>query len=300
MSKDFIHQELEVAQAGADIKEGSRGGRIGKILTTSFFSASILMTVCAVVFTIIFFVSEVVGCSMMLTLNPSYRKIDNENVRDSVLVNKFIEPKRGDVIVLKHTWGATTSKAGETEYFIKRLIAVGGDRVHFNRYHGTYETPGDICDDPTCLLNHPTYKTVVNDQEINEWYLDKVHWGKMRFYGANIYAHVNGKTRPYTTNDFVPFFNRSIHINEDETSPSYGKYEIFIKSGEIFFMGDNRGGDSIVDWNNNMFSYDCTSFGPQPRSVIEGVSVNIIRDDESIPQYIWEKTKQFFSFKWLF
>lgn len=281
MGKDFIHQELEVAQAGADIKEGSRGRRIGKILTTSFFSTSILLTICAIVFTIVFFVSEVVGSSMMLTLNASYRP-DNKNVRDSVLVNKFVEPKRGDVIVLKHTWAQTTSKAGTTEYFIKRLIAVGGDRVHFNRYgDGTLTKPY-------------TYKTVVNDKEIDEWYLDNVHWGVMAFYGANIYEYINGRPRPNPTGDFVPFRTRSIKFNEDN-----GKYEIYVKPGEIFFMGDNRGSANQTDWDNNMHSYDCTSFGPQSKSVIEGVSADIIRHKESIPNYIWRKTKQFFRFKWL-
>jgi len=299
MEKDFIHQELEVAQAGADVKEGSRGGRIGKILTTTFFSTSILLTVSAIIFTIIFFISVVSGSSMMLTLNSDYRKGDNENVHDSVLMNKFITPKRGDVIIVKHIWGPTTSKAGEKDNLIKRLIAVGGDRVHFNRYHNVN---GELisCTAALCpaMPGSHQYKTVVNDKEIDEWYLDDVHWGIMAFYGDNIYNYINYGKRPPTP-DFVPF-NNSIRANNDTASPSFGKREIFIEKGEIFFMGDNRGSASAIDWDKNMHSYDCTAFGPVSRSTIEGVRVDTIWDGESIPNYIWRKVKQFFRFKWLF
>lgn len=297
MEKDFIHQELEVAQAGADIKEGSRGGRIGKVVATSFFSVSILLTICAVIFTIVFFVSEVFGSSMMLTLNRDWRQ-DNRDISEHVLVNRFIEPRRGDIVVLQHTWGPTTSRAGQREHFIKRVIAVGGDRVRFNRYHDLGGGNLELCVNPACLPSSfvatHIYRTVVNDIEIDEYYLDDVHWGIMAFYGDNIYEYINGRQRPHQTNDFIPFRSRSVMFNGANQ-----RYEIFVEADEVFVMGDNRGSANRADWDKNMHSYDSTAFGPIQRSTIEGVSVDIIGQGETIPGYVWRKVRQFFRFNWI-
>jgi len=77
------------------------------------------------------------------------------------------------------------------------------------------------------------------------------------------------------------------------------RYEIFVEADEVFVMGDNRGSANRADWDKNMHSYDSTAFGPIQRSTIEGVSVDIIGQGETIPGYVWRKVRQFFRFNWI-
>jgi len=276
MEKEFLHQELEVAQAGADIKENTGWRRAGRIFATSIFAFSILLTISAVVFTVVFFISEVEGASMMLTLNPTYK--ENPKAKDHVLVNRYSTPKPGDVIVVRHYWQPWQEqyKKNKMEYFVKRLIAVEGQRVRFNKYG---EFPID------------TYKTVVDDIEIAEPYLDGF-WGKMTGYGRRIYDYLEkNNDKGFASTALVPFHDRCVFQNSET-----GKWEIVVPKGEIFFMGDQRGFDDPIIRP----SYDCTSFGPQPAEYVEGVSVDTIRSDVTMPQYVWSKIQEFFSFKWLF
>jgi signal peptidase I len=282
MGKEFLHQELEVAQAGAGVKEGTRGKRIGKIFTTSFFSFAILLSIGAVAFTICFVINEVIGSSMMLTLNRQYIETRGA-ARDYVLSSKYTTAKRGDIVVIQNPYPEDPSKPN---LFIKRVIGVGGDRIRFNKY-GTFP--------------NEHYKTVVNDVEINESYLDLVHWGRMGQYGRNIYNYIENYGETPTTGGFVPFYNRSVKLNENKDSPSYGKYEIVLQSNEVFVMGDNRGSTNPDDFARvSGGSYDSTSFGPQPRNLIQGVHTATIYDHESFADFVWRKVKNFFKFKWLF
>lgn len=285
MSKEFLHQEFEVAQAGADIKEGSRWGRVGKVFTSIFFSFSIFLTIGAVIFTVIFFISIVEGSSMMVTLNADYiypGVLPENNIKDSVLVNRTLKPNYADIIVVKHIWGEEgkhcnpKKEPGKEEFFIKRVIGLEGDKISFNRYGaGTSGNPY-------------TYKTVRNGEEIDEWYLVDEKFGLMFDYGQHIYEYLNGGTP--TSQLFVPFGDC---ITEN---PETGVREIVVPAGHIFFMGDNRGGK---DWYS-LSSYDCTAFGPQAITLVEGVVVDRIDHLETIPQYAWRKFLEFFSFKWLF
>ena len=288
MTKEFLNQELEVAQAGAGVKESTALGRAGKVAATSFFSVSILMTIGAVIFTVIFFISEVVGSSMMLNLNPgidlTLAANHPDQPRDTVLANRYVTPKRFDIIVVKHEYpNGRTDANGNTifeEWYIKRLIAFAGERVSFKKY-------GDVPND--------YYTTLVNGEEIDEsGYLDPEYWGKMNIYGRKVYdylqssdpkAHLLGpSTDTYGIEDYSEFI-----VN----------HEIVIPDGYIFFMGDNRGGDNKGLYDG-YHSWDCTAFGPQPASFILGVAVERIEVGTTIPQYVWEKIKLFFSFKWLF
>jgi len=295
MEKKFLNQELEVAQAGADVKEGSRGSRIGKIITTTVFSFSILLAIFAISFVIIFFISDVYGSSMMVTLNASFVQDlapDHPNqTHDSVLVNKFKKPKPGDIIVVKHYWATPrydrNGSLVKMEYFIKRLIATEGQRVRFER-----ELVGEgviISDSYTPYR----YKLFVDDIEVDEYYLDiDGGWGIMAFYGDNIYEYIYTGGRKHSAGTLIPFKDS---IKDHPTLE--GVKEIVIGPGEIFYMGDNRGSDN---WGRfALHSYDCTSFGPQQASYIEGVRVDTIPHNQSFPGYLWSKFKWFFSFKWI-
>jgi signal peptidase I len=270
----------------------------------------------AVTFAIVFVIYSVLGSSMMLTLNPNFITTmdarDPSQPNDIVLVNRFATPKRGDIIVVRYDWPPTSSSFGEDPgNFIKRVIGVAGDRIRFER-------TCTICTS-TCIhsweneswrlanANQFTpfrYTLIRNDQPVTENYrgFDPSHWGVMAFYGDNIYEYLERgreggpNVRPHAA-DPTPFHERTVVLNEDPESPSFGKWEIVVPEGEIFYMGDNRGSDNVHDWA--IHSFDGTAFGPQPTSLVRGVRIATVEHDQSIPEFIWEQIKIFFSFRWL-
>jgi len=325
MSKEFLHQELEVAQAGGNIKEGTRGSRVAKFFTTSFFSFSISVAVGAVAFAVSFIICEVVGSSMMLAYNvnwtpsllvydPVLRETVDTNPRDTVLVNQFMKPRNGNVIVVRHYWGPDTyqGRAGRPPgLFIKRVVGVAGDRIRVER-------ECTICNAVECgnhdwrnIVNNTStpfiYRLVRNDEVVNENYrgFDQSGHGIMAFYGDNIYEYLErGKelginARPHFSNH-VPFHEKSVRLNEDQNSPSFGKWEIHVQKGEIFYLGDNRGSDDIQTLTTFLHSYDGSAFGPQPVNLVRGVVIDHMTHDQTIPEFVWSRIVYFFTFRWLF
>lgn len=323
MSKEFLHQELEVAQAGGSVKEGTRKSRVGGIFTTVFFSFSILLSIAAVTFAIVFVIHAVLGTSMMLALNPHYNfvlKIDDPSQsQDIVLTNRFVSPKLSNVITVRHYWGPDTNpgRRGEAPgLFIKRVIGLENDRIRFEREciicidvcTHSWSTPikGVIWPNEDTPFR---YRLVRNDKIIEEHYsgydlpLHRTDRCVMAFYGDQIYEYLENGTRPHGANlffgDYVPFRAASVVRNEDPESPSFGKYEIHVKKGEIFYMGDNRGGVNTHADFLGSHSYDGTAFGPQPLNLVTGVRIATIKNEQSIPSFIWQQITSFFSFKWL-
>jgi signal peptidase I len=318
MSREHIHQELEVAQAGGGVQEGSRKSRVAGIFTTTFFSASVLLAVSAVTFAIVFVIYAVLGSSMMLTLNPNFITTldarDPTQPNDIVLVNRFATPRRGDIIVVRYDWHLGSSNFGDDPgNFIKRVIGVPGDRIRFERErrtdaHGN-PIPGEIIPNQFTPFK---YTIIRNDHPVIENYrgFDPAHWGVMAFYGDNIYEYLEyGRTgnsyslgvpgpfvRPHAA-EVAPFHERTVVLNEDPESPSFGKWEIVVPEGEIFYMGDNRGSADVHDWS--IHSFDGTAFGPQPISLVRGVRVATVEHGQSVPEFIWEQIKIFFSFRWI-
>jgi len=312
MEKKFLHQELEVAQAGGNVKEGTRKSRVAGFFTVTFFSFSILLSVAAVAFAVMFVIHEVVGASMMLTLNAYHAT--NPEYKDIVLTNRFLEPKTGNIIVVRYPWPEGTSGYGqEPGRFIKRAIGLAGDRIRFER-------TCTLCDNGPCVaghnfVSHPLnastpfrYKLYRNDLPVDEHYLDSVHWGIMAFQGDNIYEYMNGRPRPHQTHgDYVPFRDRIVNgqkivrpnPTKDPASPHFGKMEIVVPEGEIFYLGDNRGSATWSDYIA-AHSYDGTAFGPQQANLVTGIRVATIEHGKPIPEFIWEQIVKFFSFKWLF
>ena len=74
---------------------------------------------------------------------PSESMVPTLEVGDRVFVNKFVyrfsDPGRGDVVVFEDV-------EGETEDLIKRVVAVGGDRVTFGR--GVLRVNGEPQEEP--------------------------------------------------------------------------------------------------------------------------------------------------------
>lgn len=272
MSKEFVSQEYEVAQAGADVREGTRRSRILKFLSTISLFTMIIISIAAVSFSLIFFLSEVNGSSMMQTLNKDFIKVENE-VSDNVLVNRFASAKRGDIIVVKNY------SDGNLSHYIKRLICIEDDKIRLEKKpDNTYQT---------IICYAGTDQWIVLD----EWYLDLDRWGIMTYYGRNFY---NLLENPDSIRESNPFYPSKQHI----VTPQDEKPYLLVPKNHVFYMGDNRGG--VDESYSNYSSYDCTSFGPQPAEYIEGVVVSIIKQEESIPSFVLRKIGEFFSFKWLF
>jgi len=309
MNKEFLHQELEVAQAGGGVKDGSRKSRVAKIFTTGFFSFSILLSVAAISFAIVFVIHEVAGPSMLNSLNSNWnpalvvssggRRQDN-NTRDMVLVNSFSNPKHGDIITVRYPWPPGTSGFGGPDgdgLFVKRVIGLEGDRIRFERVR---VLPGEI----THSFTPFRYRLVRNDKIIYEDYdgFDHSHYGVMAFYGDNFYEYINGRAIPHVVHgDFVSFRNREVNGMPIVRPDLQGRMELHVPPGEIFYMGDNRGtASSIAFSQTTLHSLDSTAFGPQPISLVTGVRAATIEHDKSIPEFIWEQIVAFFSFRWLF
>ncbi len=140
------------------------------------------------------------GTSMQPTLNAH-----SVNDQDIVLVNKFAEPKHGDIVILdissipsEYTQIYDTSKS----LLIKRVIAVGGDRIRM-----TYDSE--------------THSTIVylNGTPLQEEYV---------------------LSSASTTN--LEYFTTQQYWQTKLEQKIEGSNEITIPEGMIFCMGDNRDG----------------------------------------------------------
>ena len=285
--KEFISQEYSTEKRGKNLKEGTRGSRAVVITATSIFGLAIIVGVSLVSFTIIFFFSDVRGTSMMRHLNAN--GIDE----DSVVVNRFKSPQRGDVIVVNH-YNAQGNWSG---LHIKRLIAVGGDNIHFRFV-------------PANSTSIPRAHYVI---EINGVVHDNVDWDIFSFNARNpkydkFYAwqQSGGQTicptwlptdsvrRYWNNND--PGFRHSDEFGNSfvQWNEQRSRYEVVLPHNYIFYMGDHRGGDGSQHDLDRM-SADSTHYGPQPRSVIVGTVVERVHN-KSAGQWFGDKMLMIFTF----
>ena len=296
--KDFVNQQYSVAQKGGNLKDGTKKTRSTSFISGTFFSISLIISVTLVAFSIVFFFSPVYGSSMMATLNANCPVTNISNfTEDSVLVNRFKQPVRGDIIVVKFYYTEGSARAemhdsgGGYSYFIKRLIAFGGESVYFRR-------------EPNDLGGFSDYKYIieVNGEPINESYLD-LKWGKNITYedfwnmqqGTATYpAYYNSQDVPTNWYDSAgqPCF-------QEVTRNGITRRELVIPQDRMFFMGDNRGGDNDSE-GKALKSMDCTCFGPQPAANLVGTVVEKAMTGESPLHYAWRKICEFFTFRWLF
>ena len=303
--KGFVNQEYSVAQKGENLKDGTQQTRSAAWVSGSFFSISLIISVSLIAFTIVFFFSPVFGSSMMTTLNAN---CENYNLygyskpgdfsEDSVIVNRFKAPELGDIIVVKFYFLESSTRSdlmtdskGKYSYFIKRLIAFGGQGVYFR------QEPNDLGGNSSCKYK---YIIEVDGVPIDESYLD-LKWGKNisydEYYGWQQHPEfkMNGTTQGdveciWRGNNGESFFKPVLRNGE-------WRNELVIPEDRMFFMGDNRGGDYYPS-DESLKSMDCTVFGPQLSVNLVGTVIESTK--KSAPQYVWYKIKQFFSFKWLF
>jgi len=277
--KEFLAQEYSVAKGGKNIKEGTKTGRTGTILVGTFFCFSLVISISLIAFTIVFFFSRVEGSSMMATLNPDYTTVHSANT-DSVLVNRRSSPRRGDIIVVRYyrPTGNHNDGRGNFDFFIKRLIAMNGDTVYFNRIP---------LDEPTAGGQHYRFEIQVNGIAIDESYLDP-YWGQnVTYQRVWNYLYVNR------------YASRFAYFIRPVTYPNgIIRNEIHVPRGYMFYMGDNRGGSGTRE-DLELKSYDSSFFGPMPMSTLVGVVVDIVPNTRSLPAYFWQQFVHFITFRWV-
>ena len=301
--KQFISQEYSAETGGKNLKEGTRKSRVVTYITTAFFSLTIVIGISLVSFTVVFFFSEVKGPSMMKAINADFRENGNT---DSVIVNRYKKPARGDIIVVKHSNG---------DYHIKRLICLGGESIHLRLVDNNGNTVQSLNQGVRYIF------------EIDGVNYDNVLYNLDPYLGRNmrnsrydlLYEYQQGviSVAQFTDNrtgnpEFRIADHRGVEfrqfrvMDEDgktitwKTEPQpgdIGRWEFRLPKDYIFYMGDNRGGSGIGDdfWN---MSLDCTWFGPQRQKNIVGTVTEVIHD-KTAPQWFWDKVVWAFSLRWI-
>ena len=291
--KEFISQEYSAEAGGKNLKEGTRGKRTVTAVVTSFFTLSLVIGVSLITFTVIFFFSEVQGTSMMRALNE--KGIDE----DSVIVNRYKTPQRGDIIVVRHYNGHGNFQ----ELHIKRLIALGGEWVHFRL---------DDCETRYIIevdgINYDGTKTVPLDTDPingvgrnmrNAHYDALFDYQRTQIVPASFLASDPIRARE----NYPPFRTHFRSGGQDipflqENPDRDNRWEFFIPKGYMFYMGDHRGGDGgDSGWGFRAMSIDSAYFGPQPASRVAGVVTEIIRQ-KTAPQWIWDRFVWAITFQW--
>ncbi|GAB4160368.1 MAG: signal peptidase I [Candidatus Dojkabacteria bacterium] len=109
-------------------------GNIGSFIFESIEAIVIALALSVVLYLFLFTPHEVVGRSMF----PTYK--NGEYLIANKIVYKLQEPKRGDVIIFKHS---------PTQDYIKRIIAIPGDTVEILNNH--YIVNGEQLDESAYL-----------------------------------------------------------------------------------------------------------------------------------------------------
>ena len=290
--RKFISQEYSTEQGGKNLKEGSRRSRGATIFAASFFSFALVIGIVLISFTIVFFYAEVKGTSMQLTMNITATSW-NEGT-DSVIINRYARPKRGSIIVVRHYDVYGKYK----ENHIKRLIAEGGDWIHFRlvtdapKAHYVIEVNGKDADVGRDFLNGNNVRNIHydplyayqqggNPDDIPAS-MQETDFDRRRLNNPGFRTHYK------LNNELIPFLQR----NEERD-----RYEFKLPNNFMFYMGDNRGGSGTAEEIDRM-SIDCTYFGPQPYTRLAGVVSEVIHE-KSAPQWFLDRLAWFFTFRWI-
>ena len=315
-NQEYVGQEYAVAKGGKNLREGTRRGRVLTILTTGFFSTSIIISVCLIAFTVVFFFSIVEGSSMMSVLNPGWTVVHGHRVSadtDSVIVNRYARARHGDIIVARyyHAGGRNQGSSGRFDLYIKRMIALNSEWVYFERRLRDFVPPGQ----------HPYYYAIFVDgieippddprrRELDPYWGANVTYFEVWFYlqPEHVRAAMQGNMpfrNPPNVRYNLPTARTGWHARfieqvrrYDSLGNAFYRYEIYVPQGYMFYMGDNRGGHGTSD-DRQLRSRDSTHFGPMPNSTMVGVVADIIRDNQGLAGWVWGRVVYFITFRWL-
>jgi signal peptidase I len=285
VKKKYISQEYSAEKGGKNLKEGTGRSRRATIFAACFFSVAVIIGVSLISFTIVFFFSAVKGHSMMKVLNAS------GNDTDSVLVNRYAVPKRGDIIVVQHF----DVNGNFKEYHIKRYVACGGESVHMKLSGDNQRYIIEV--DGVEYDNTEGWWVTYGSNQVSEY--NKYH---ANFYNyqqtgdaSAMSASARGGNNPGFRTHYTDKTGASVPFRQFVTERN--RWEIVLPDDYIFYMGDNRGGPG-TSYDFSIMSTDCTYYGPQPYSRIVGVAVEIIHD-KGAPQWFWDKIVWLFTFQWV-
>jgi len=123
-----------------------------------FLYLCVLFFAITIIFNVTYSVAPVSGLSMYPTINHEYVYGDN-NSQDRVVLNYIKNYKKGDIIIAKKTY------EDDSElyiYVIKRLIAVGGDRLRFDTNGDIYINGELLIEDYVNTNKYVTYHNIQN------------------------------------------------------------------------------------------------------------------------------------------
>lgn len=321
MEKKFVGQEYMAATNGKGLHQQSKGNRILGRTTIIFSTVITIVSVMIVAFCIFFQLCPINGTSMMTTLNATGEDTD------SALTCVVGEPQHGDIIVMKlyiqdshrrdkylaakgdpdalrriqltnpfytqenaiseiknyiQNDGYTEADSnGNYKLVVKRLIAKGGDYLSMRAI-------GD------------KYYIYLNGIELDESYLDPLVAEHNATNFKQLWQVLNtpeiANMDDWVTTDYNQLLEDNTFKNSDNKgTPS--AYQLHIPANHYFIMGDNRGGakDTHPKW---AYSWDSTRFGPLPTSSYYSYCVDVISNQTSMPEYLWDKFVYYVCFGW--
>lgn len=223
------------------------------ILFKAIFITFIVCCAIVAVFSFIYIYTPVEGPSMLPTINSQCFDENNQLIEgtttDSVYINRFAKATYGDIIVSRK----------DGKYVIKRLIAMGGDKIAI----------APITNE--LIPSERTYKIFLikagkTDVEILQepYLLDE----------SSLYRTYE-KFETYRSNNLNRFEKISVE--------GYGTLNFLsLKEDEIFYLGDNR-----ID------SKDCSDYGPNTiNNYVGRVDIIVYESKDNFSQiflYFWHK-----------
>ncbi len=303
MAKEFVGQEYMAATHGKGLHQESKASRVVSRLTVTGSIVVTVVSVAMIAFCIIFAMCPVVGTSMMTTLNAT-----GDNT-DSAITCILGEPEHSDIVVcklyLKHNTRylhyyydaangnpiandvlrklekssyAMTDENGHYMYIIKRLIGKPGDVISMTRVNDNYYI-------------------YLNGQKLDETYLDPLVAQPDALNFKQLWNVLNDKKSADMQDWVTVSYNDCITNNlyrADSNDVQSSRYMLVVPKDHYFLMGDNRGSAD----NEFNHSWDSTYFGPLPTANYVSKCVDVINEDITLAQYLWQKFVYYFGFGW--
>ena len=296
-AKEYIGQEYATATQGKGLQQDSLAVRIVTRITVTFSIAVMLVSIGIITCCAIFFLSPIVGTSMMTTLNATGKDTD------AAIACRVTTPQRGDIVISK-IYQHQTKDFNETDdtyvkekysgldfggrymLVIKRLIAVGGDQITMTRTPngGNYVNTDYNYD----------YTIYLNGEKLDEPYLDPTIGKADARNFVQLYRILN-------------YDNPDVEINKSNTVIADWRAtdrQTVIQNGVLtipedyyFYLGDNRGGK--LDTNPEYaYSWDGCQMGPLPASQYVGTCIDVVDNSTNLPAYVWDKIVYYVFFGW--